>query len=335
MEHPPFFITPMISVHNDELYMYGRLEWVYDKPAKSKNSLLNLQNNQHHNKLSQKAKSKAKRAVKYLLFSAHEKKVFNPKYNSSFKFKVGFITLTLPSMQIHTDQEIKSICLNQFLIEARKKWNMSNYVWKAEKQGNGNIHFHILTDVFIPHWELRVTWNRIVEKLGYVTRYNAVHHKKNPNSTDIHSLYKIKNIYDYVTKYMTKNDKRNRSQVLRKDSLYIRSSEKCSKSISSGAKAFLGKLNSCGKIWACSTTLSNLTGGQDELSEAYQKEIEKILQAKRSKRIDKDYVTCIYFDSTTINQVDTPLLFELLNSFLHSKFRMQSQSITYPPLPLS
>jgi hypothetical protein len=330
MDTPQFFITPMLSVHHDELYLYGRQEWIHDKPCKSKASLDNLKENSNRRVLSDKAKRKAKRAIKYLLFSAHEKTVYNPKFDSSFKFKVGFITLTLPSEQVHTDQEIKEIVLNHFLVEARKKWNVSKYVWKAERQKNGNIHFHVLTDRFVPYQDLRDTWNRIINKLGYVDRFQQKHGKRKPNTTDVHSLYKVKNISSYVTKYMMKRDFNSREKVSAQLFLYKKQYVKGNVTVSSGAKEYLRSISDVGRIWACSQQLSNVTGAQIELSDSYQREVEMLQKKSGSKRIDKDYVSCIYFRAADLNSKDTPLLRALLDEYLTSFFDDSPQDIVYP-----
>jgi hypothetical protein len=47
------------------------------------------------------------------------------------------------------------------------------YVWKAESQDNGNIHFHIVTNIFIDHKIIREAWNRIIEKFGYIEAYSS------------------------------------------------------------------------------------------------------------------------------------------------------------------
>lgn len=331
--NPKFFIIPMVALHHDELYMYGRQEWIDDRPPRNQNSLANLQCNATHRKLSTPAKRKAKKAIKYLLYSANEKTVYNPKFNSSFKFKVGFITLTLPSTQRHSDQIIKSQLLNQFLIEAKKKWSMNHYVWKAERQQNGNLHFHILTDVFIPHWELRQCWNRITNKLGYVDEFQRIHKKKNPNSTDIHSLYKVKSVYSYITKYMTKADSKNKGKIKASDINYTMRPKADYTSVSLGAKKFLAKESGSGRIWACSSTLSNITGAQDELSDELLQEIDSIQKHQRTKRVDKDYVSCIYFDKDLISPEKTPRLHAMLTAYLASLFSDLKQHITYPPLP--
>ena len=296
-QEPRFFITPMISIHNDEIYLYGKQEWIQERPPRHVNSINNLKDNSTHNQLSEASRRKAKRAIKYLIFNSSEKKVYNPKFKSSFVFKINFITLTLPSKQIHTDQTIKKECLNQFLIEAKKKWNLTNYIWRAEKQKNGNIHFHILSDRFIPFQELRDNWNRIVEKLGYVTRFRQKNGLKKPNSTDIHSLNKVKNVSQYILKYMVKKE-----ETLCND----------------------------GRIWATSTTLSNIKGGQDEIEKGYEKELQKIKELKRTKTIEKDYITMIFFDSERLTEQEFPRLYKLLNDYLKTIFKEPKNVDIYP-----
>src|SRR3972149_9919788 len=138
-----------------------------------------------------------------------------------YQKRITFITLTLPSNQIHTDNVIKSKCLNQLLIEMSRYHKVEQYIWRAEKQKNGNIHFHILADRYIFWSDIRNRWNRIVNKLGYVDRYKDEQKKfhkdgfqvrqeltgkwtvesskkafikgkrlnwNDPNSTDIHSI---------------------------------------------------------------------------------------------------------------------------------------------------
>lgn len=135
------------------------------------------------------------------LFSKN-KNVKEGSKTASYDFKLNMVTLTLPSLQLHCDKVIKRECLNRFLIVAKRKWGVSNYIWRAETQANGNIHFHIICDRFIPHWELRDNWNLIINKLDYV---NNSMNCKNPNSTDIHSLKNVRNIGAYMSKYVSKN----------------------------------------------------------------------------------------------------------------------------------
>src|SRR5690606_39568338 len=87
-------------------------------------------------------------AINTLLAISTEKEVFNHRLGSTYKFRLSFITLTLPSPQGSiSDKEIKRGPLRMFIQKMGRRYGMYNYVWKAEKQKNGNIHFHITTDV--------------------------------------------------------------------------------------------------------------------------------------------------------------------------------------------
>lgn len=326
-----FIIVPSFTLHSDELYIYGRKEWIKEPDYAHHKSLSNLLDNSTHGKLSPAATRKAKKAIKYLLLQSNNKKVYNPKFRSTFEFSVNFITLTLASTQIHTHQEIKSKLLNQFFVEAKKKWNLSNYVWRAEKQKNGNIHFHILSDKFIPYNELRDTWNRIQNKLGYIDRFQQLTRKKQPNSTDIHSLRKVKNVYKYVTKYMTKEQKWNRIKELRSTITVLGINKDVSRknkvgydpereTVSLGARKFLGSQNSLGREWACSRSLSNITGAREDLNSDLFDEVEKLRKANGVKEIVKDYVSLYYFNSSLLNSIDYPKLFSFFQSYVKLLF---------------
>jgi len=160
-----------------------------------------------HGLVSEKANKRIKNAIDWLLFTVKEKEATNVKTNSQYLWRVNFITLTLCSKQIHSDNEIKKTLLNQFLTEIRAKYGCKNYVWRAESQSNGNIHFHVITDVFISWRNLRTDWNRIQAKLGYVDAFELKFKHRDPNSTDVHSVQKIKNLSAYLSKYCGKNAK--------------------------------------------------------------------------------------------------------------------------------
>lgn len=94
-----------------------------------------------------------------------------------------FVTLTLPDKQKHKDQTIKDKCFLPFIEwltnpsqEKDRKGNLKGfgvqcYFWRAETQKNGNVHFHLIIDRFVPFQALRRKWNQFIERLGYITRY--------------------------------------------------------------------------------------------------------------------------------------------------------------------
>ncbi len=326
----PYYYYPALTLHPDELYTYSKIDTINEIKRKALTWKNNFKCNRISTEPSKKSKQKIERAIKYMLFYANEKKVYRTSKRSCFTFKVAFITLTLPSKQIHTDNEIKEQCLNQFLTELRTKWHVDNYIWKAEKQMNGNIHFHILVDKFVPYIELRNAWNRIVNKLGYVDRYRQIHHKLSPNSTDIHSLKKVKNVYAYISKYFKKQQKQNRSKVKASEINYTIKVRGKRKSVTNGAKMFLFRKSGRGRIYGCSYSLSNITGVRVEIDEDIQKEIDYIAAKKRTKKKEKDYVTCYFFYKDDINEIDTPILAKLLKDYIEKLFPPNQKNIDPP-----
>lgn len=188
----------------NSVVIYNVIEFPPRKTDKQKENEKNLTRGQFNGFLSIKAKSKIK-------------KIISPWLNSIFEFRKGkiktklqkspyptFITLTLSSAQKHDDCQIKRECLNPFLINLQRKFNVRHYFWICETQNNGNLHFHIIIDSYVPHPEVRKLWNQAQERLGYITAFTKAHHHANPNSTDIHSIRHIDSIESYVMKYVQK-----------------------------------------------------------------------------------------------------------------------------------
>lgn len=142
-------------------------------PDRSKMHVLDSKNGDNigDGYLSVMSGKKLKKAINFLLYVSKFKLLSPAEKQLSFMFTVNFITLTLPAAQQHSDQFIKQNCLEQFIAYMKMHHGLYAYVWKAETQDNGNIHFHIVTNVFIDHTIIRQVWNRIIEKHGYIEAY--------------------------------------------------------------------------------------------------------------------------------------------------------------------
>lgn len=99
-----------------------------------------------------------------------------------------FLTLTLPHEQIHTDAEINRKCLQPFLQRLKRDYEIENYFWRAEAQENGNLHYHLLIDRYIPKRYLQISWNNCVDALGYLERYFYDTGSLTPPSTEVHRI---------------------------------------------------------------------------------------------------------------------------------------------------
>lgn len=270
---------------------YSRFENETSPVDSSKFSFLNS-TRKSNGQLSVNAKRKMSRAIEYLVTLAQPKKVHEKLTGKTINFKLAFITLTLPSAQIHTDSEIINKCLNQFLVECRKYHNVKNYVWRAEKQENGNIHFHLLIDKFIPWYMMRNSWNRILNKLGYVDRFQEKHGHSQPNSTDIHSTKRVKNIQAYLMKYMSKSEQ---------------------------------NTNQSGRIWSCNQELSNVKGCQLYIDREVHEELQKIIEHCKPRIFESQYFSVYCIKLKDVFKYSREILFKYFSDYLIETFNFNAQ----------
>lgn len=280
----------------------------------------NLRDNNHHGKISDQARKKITRAVDYMVYLSPRKKFSHAYEGKTGEFILNFITLTLSSQQIHTDNEIKSIILEPFLNTCRQKWKITHYLWRAEKQENGSIHFHIIANRFVPWNELRNMWNLHQQKLGYVTRYRnnqkawhrdgfkfrpdlakkwnytaqlkaykdgILHDWANPNSTDVHSLKLVGNVRAYLTKYITKSEQ----------------SE-----------------NITGRLWGSSENLAHLNGGRTYAEGNAADEIDRMISRSDVRYFKSDFFSCLFFDPGTLFSGEFPILADLFETYIRDHF---------------
>jgi hypothetical protein len=313
---------------------------------------IQFQDNYHQGRLSCIAKRKISRAIAYLIYMAVPKRVRNPFNGRYFTFKVNFITLSLASKQIHSDQVIKSKLLEQFFYEAKKRWNVENYVCRAEKQKNGRIHFHIITDVFIPYNELRNVWNRIQGKLGYVAGYRRDrlkehehgfhyvpkyaeywHHKNKPKAYkwDNKQLkaYHVgnqtgwdnPNSVDVHKVHHIRNIKAYLIKELTKNEEYTEEQKRMFNNLPVEEQLKIREEQFVsGRLWSCSRSLTSLTGGQMEMCSQVQEEIEKVFQDDNKCVYHSDYFHVYNVDQATLQRLNCVLLIACFEDFIRKKF---------------
>jgi len=232
-----------IKISPSNLIVYNQFIGIkknFDRSIQDKN----LELSKEKKDLSSKAQRRLMAAMDWLLLITRKKYAMNLKKGKLFEYKLALLTLTLPSLQMHDDNYIKKYLLNEFLTRLRKDYGMQNYIWKAEKQQNGNIHFHIVVDKYMYFKDVNRIWNLICDNHGYIEKYREAQqnqhregftprpelydywsyesqrkaYKKgietnwcNPSSTsDIHSLRKVHNAKAYLSKYLTKNPDTNK-----------------------------------------------------------------------------------------------------------------------------
>lgn len=157
-----------------------------DQPPEDQNA--NLTRGQFNGYMSPATRRKVRKIVStwlrsIMLYRAEIKR----RYDPGRAYPV-FLTVTLPSDQVHSDSEINRRCLQPFIQQLKRQHGIEHYFWRAEAQENGRIHFHILTDRYVSKEDLQISWNKCVNVLGYVDRYYQQGHEDSPPSTEIHRV---------------------------------------------------------------------------------------------------------------------------------------------------
>jgi hypothetical protein len=255
----PYIRYPVLQIRPYGLLAYDRIEWISPRrhiPGDS--PLKNLKDKKAYTGfMSPGARKRLRRAIQLIVAIAEPKKAMNFKLNKEFTFKLNFVTLTLPAAQGKiTDAEIKTQVLDPWIKKAKRRFNLRSYIWRAERQGNGNLHFHLVTDTYLPYDQLRDTWNDNLNALGFIDQFEKKHKHRHPNSTDVHAIKKVKNLAGYFSKYMAKGERcaedaypqaplraKPAKPIIYRSSLkfkLLRTREEC-------------KIN--GRVWDCSTNL--------------------------------------------------------------------------------
>jgi len=200
------------------------------RSAAQRDTEKNLKKNKHEGALSDKAVGRLRNSVNWLVAAAEWKRVYSKKSGTNYRFKVNFITLTLPATSKHiTDSYFKKVMLHKFINTCRYRYGLRNYIWKVEAQGNGNIHAHFTSDTFIHMHALQRTWNRICAAEGLIDKFEAKHGHRNPPSTEVKAVNSKRRIAAYMAKEFCKKDKGRRkiSGKLWSSSYSISASNKC------------------------------------------------------------------------------------------------------------
>lgn len=215
------------------------------------------------------ASKRIKRAVDILLQMSPVKKVWNPITQAECSFRLTFVTLTISKNEVVMGREGYKEGLGKFLDWLRKK-GTDLYIWKAEFQKRGQLHYHITTNIFIRHDELRNKWNSLQRAAGWLNDFREKKGHWNPNSTDIHAVRKIKRLDLYLAKYMAKGDP--------------------SKAIE-------------GKVWGCSQRLMGKRYFSSVLEQENIRNMDLMQEKKRGRVLKLEH--CTIFDTATPNQVFT------------------------------
>lgn len=195
--------VPVMQVRNSEVIVYDQWTGARRAPELQEENLKGA----YSGTVTDGAIKRLKKCVSLLVQKSPKKWIYNPVVDKHHQFRIGFITLTIADQGKDTAHDVYKNCLEPWLRWGRRQ-GMTDYVWKAELQQRGEIHYHVATNVFLHYQDIQDYWNRLQHKARYLDKYAKEHGHFRPNSVDVHAVKKVKDIERYLTKYMTKNLKR-------------------------------------------------------------------------------------------------------------------------------
>jgi hypothetical protein len=336
---PCFSIEPNKCSSFNRIFWRAKLKKEYEKeqheingtePAAEFKSKSKTIKRQFHNfEISENAYRTLKRKMSWLYYLAKPRHVVTYNGKDIFNFKMGFLTLTLPSKQRTPTAELTKNLFNQFLTEIRQKTKMQNYIWRLEFQKNGNAHYHIATDTYLDYFFVLKTWNRILSNAGYVepytmkhtgmslSQYNSAynpdgaiefktmanryakgckHSWTQPPTVDVKSVISNRAIANYIAKYFSKDADSN-SLCNELDT------PENSKSL---------------RLWFCSRSLSKLNSITN-FCDAVEYDIFSVVKCcQKIKTVIFKYATVFYYDIQKLLPNSREFVEKLLHSYSHS-----------------
>lgn len=205
-------IIPYFTLYNDRLVFHPRPFEKITRKIISKKSIDNLQKPKFQGNISKCQARIIRKKLTAWLSAVQEGGNQDQEIGRRRKHYPVFLTLTLPAQQIHTDQEIKRLLLDPIIKNMKRNYDVQEYFWRAETQYNGNIHFHLILDRYIPYKEALKAWNKILDTHGYIDLFEKKHCHRNPNSVDIRGCESVDNFIKYVLKYALKDEKNRKVQ---------------------------------------------------------------------------------------------------------------------------
>lgn len=208
MTNKHFQIQPVVQLRYKQILVYNKFEYEEgfgsSKVNYERHSLNGVKT--YSGTVTKGAKKRMAKSIDTLLQISPMQKVFNPIINRYQNFQLTFLTVTISDdTKLYDAKYCYTNLLKPYLEVLKKKYSVESYIWKLELQERGQIHYHITTNKFILHTDVRNEWNMLQVNNDLLVDFKEKYGHTNPNSTDIHSVYKIRDIKKYLLKYLSKS----------------------------------------------------------------------------------------------------------------------------------
>lgn len=242
---------PYLQVRSNSVIAY----WL---PLNTNHRRFNLQQpqlNPYSGQVTNHVKRRITSALDLLIQQADAKAAAAAKPGEEKRLSINFTTLTIASQKNLEVKEAYDKLLRPWLRYMKDKTGMKNYVWKAEYQARGQVHYHVANDIYLDWKVVRWKWNQLQRKERLLDDFALKHGHFNPNGTDIHPARNVNEALEYMAKEMCKDSQ--------------------------------NQISTKGKVWDCS---ENLKQGRFscEMTEFNEAIIDDALQNGFAQKIESD-----------------------------------------------
>lgn len=286
------------------------------------------QKRQYSGTMSDGARKRMAKAITIMCQGCRSKWKMNPFTGQLQYHNLTFLTLTIhsPSRNVPAREAYEKM-LAPFLRWLREKHNVRTYVWKAELQKRGQLHYHMTFPNMIHLQDVRDKWNSLQREAGYLDEYAKQHGHYNANSIDIVSTKNVKGLARYIVKELVKEIDARRLEISKE---LEENTNADPHEVDTIADFLLGeetRIN--GKVWDCSNNLSGKNYFCVPLTKQAIDKIDQFCADPETFYIEDDFYRLVVLDK------HPPPWMCLLNDWERENFLQYVEEICYvrDPVP--
>lgn len=323
------YSMPVLQVRGKSILTYCRVESDGCKALQMLRSAnMELQRlNAYSGEFTAGAKKRCRKAINLMVQGTRRRWIVNPITKRMQLHQLSFITLTVSDTGDLLDGCFAySKLLSPFLSWLRKTKGVNTYVWKAERQINEQIHYHLTLPDFIHYQEIRKKWNALQKKAGIIARYRKnqqAFHKdgfrvredlleqwpevsqraayergvatnwEDPNSTDVHKVFKVKDLAAYLSKEFGKTLQNQKGRKHYAAQLEDELPRLIAEGDTDRYLQMLKLSSNAAKVWDCSANLSKGKYFSVEMKQQQFEYLERAVKEGVAKKFEGE-MFCIY-----------------------------------------
>jgi hypothetical protein len=266
----------------------------------ARNRMATARKGQYSGRMTMGARKRMTRAICLMCQAVKPKWIYNEVSGRYCFHRLSFITLTVSSAENISARMAYDKLLSGFLQWLRKSKGVKCYIWKAELQKRGQIHYHITLPDFIHYLEIRNEWNKLQKAAGLLDEYAKVHGHFNPNSTDIHDVRHVKNLSSYILKELGKSIDAKKLHYKKVVDSLIKAGEISEDQREKILDEYVGtELITEGKIWDCSNNLSGCRYYSVVMTSRHEDLIAGLIAQGDCRKVSGDWWAIMYFNDTS------------------------------------